>query len=95
MKTDRDALGWTCFLIHIAVLAIVTLGWALPGRNWLIFYLVFLPADVPALEAQSRRLHPQQSGELAAPSPLADAAEQSAKKAPGCARFWPTPPASR
>ena len=43
MKTDRDALGWACFLIHIAVLAIVTLGWALPGRNWLVFYLVFLP----------------------------------------------------
>ena len=43
MKSDRDALGRACFLIHIAVLAIVTVGWALPGRNWLAFYLVFLP----------------------------------------------------
>jgi len=43
MKTDRDALGRICFLIHIAVLAIVTFGWALPGRTWLIFYLGFLP----------------------------------------------------
>jgi hypothetical protein len=46
MKTNRDALGWSCFLVHIAVLAIATLGWALPGRNWLAFYLVFLPLMV-------------------------------------------------
>ncbi len=43
MKTDRDALGWTCFLIHIAVLVVVIMGWALPGRDWLAGYLVFLP----------------------------------------------------
>jgi hypothetical protein len=43
MKTDRDALGWACFLIHVAVLAGVVLGWALPGRDWLAAYLVFLP----------------------------------------------------
>jgi hypothetical protein len=44
MKTDRDMLGWTCFLIHIAVLVIVISGWAVPDRAWLIFYLIFLPA---------------------------------------------------
>ncbi len=43
MKSERDALGWTCFLIHIAVLACVVLGWAWPGQGWLAFYLVFLP----------------------------------------------------
>jgi hypothetical protein len=43
MKTDRDALAWTCFLIHVAVLGGVVLGWALPGRSWLSGYLVFLP----------------------------------------------------
>lgn len=43
MKTDRDLLAWTCFLIHVAVLGVVVLGWALPGRVWLNGYLVFLP----------------------------------------------------
>lgn len=43
MKSERDALGWICFLIHIAVLACVVLGWAWPGRDWLLFYLIFLP----------------------------------------------------
>ena len=43
MKTDRDMLGWACFLIHIAVLAMVIAGWAVPGRAWLTFYLFFLP----------------------------------------------------
>jgi hypothetical protein len=44
MKTDRDMLGWTCFLIHIAILIYVTTGWAVPGRGWLILYLIFLPS---------------------------------------------------
>jgi hypothetical protein len=44
MKTDRDALGWICFSVHIAVLASVVLGWLMPGRTWLIAYLIFLPA---------------------------------------------------
>jgi len=43
MKTDRDLLAWACFLIHVAVLGGVVLGWALPGRVWLNGYLVFLP----------------------------------------------------
>jgi hypothetical protein len=44
MKTKRDALGWTCFLVHIAVLVYVVLGWGVPVKAWLLFYLVFLPA---------------------------------------------------
>lgn len=44
MQTGRDALGQICFLVHILILIVVVLGWALPGRGWLIFYLVFLPA---------------------------------------------------
>jgi hypothetical protein len=43
MKTERDALGWACFLIHVAVLMTVVFGWALPGRSWLLGYLIFLP----------------------------------------------------
>jgi len=39
----RDALGWLCFLLHIAILAMVTLGWLVPVRGWLLFYMVFLP----------------------------------------------------
>ena len=46
MATKRDALGWTCFLVHIAVLLYVVLGWAVPLRVWLLFYLIFLPAMV-------------------------------------------------
>jgi hypothetical protein len=37
----RDALGWSCYLFHIAVLIFIVTGWAL--RPLLIFYLVFLP----------------------------------------------------
>ena len=43
MKAGRDALGQACFLIHIAVLLTVVLGWLLPLHGWLIFYLIFLP----------------------------------------------------
>ena len=43
MKSERDALGWSCFLIHVAVLAYVALGWIWPDRGWLAFYLIFLP----------------------------------------------------
>ena len=46
MKTKRDALGWTCFLVHIAVLGYVVLGWIVPARTWLLLYLVFLPAMI-------------------------------------------------
>ena len=44
MQTRRDALGQTCFLVHILILMVVALGWLLPVRGWLIAYLIFLPA---------------------------------------------------
>ncbi|MBN9546568.1 MAG: hypothetical protein J0I19_13930 [Alphaproteobacteria bacterium] len=43
MKSERDALGWCCFLIHVAALAAAVLGWLWPGRGWLVFYLIYLP----------------------------------------------------
>jgi hypothetical protein len=46
MATKRDALAWICFLVHIAVLVCVVLGWTVPVRAWLLFYLTFLPAMV-------------------------------------------------
>jgi len=46
MKTRRDALGRTCFLVHVAILLSVILGWALPVPAWLGAYLVFLPLMV-------------------------------------------------
>jgi hypothetical protein len=46
MGTKRDALGWICFLVHIAVLVYVVLGWVAPLRAWLLVYLIFLPAMV-------------------------------------------------
>jgi hypothetical protein len=46
MRNGRDALGWACFLIHLAVLAGVVAGWAFAARPWLGFYLIFLPAMV-------------------------------------------------
>jgi hypothetical protein len=46
MGTNRDALGWGCFLVHIAILVYVVLGWTLPARGWLLAYLVFLPAMI-------------------------------------------------
>jgi hypothetical protein len=42
----RDGLGWVCFLLHIAILAMVILGWLVPARAWLAFYLIFLPLMV-------------------------------------------------
>ena len=46
MKIKRDALGWTCFLVHIAALGYVVLGWIMPARAGLLFYLIFLPAMI-------------------------------------------------
>ena len=42
----RDALGRTCFFIHVAILLYVVLGWGVPLRTWLLLYLIFLPAMV-------------------------------------------------
>jgi hypothetical protein len=44
--TRRDGLGRACFWLHVAVLAFIVTGWALPWRGLLIFYLVFLPLVV-------------------------------------------------
>jgi hypothetical protein len=44
MGTRRDALGQTCFLVHIVILVVIVLGWAWPEPHWLIAYLIFLPA---------------------------------------------------
>ena len=46
MGTRRDALGQTCFLVHIIILVVIVLGWAWPEPHWLIAYLIFLPAMV-------------------------------------------------
>jgi hypothetical protein len=40
---SRDFLGRACFWLHIAVLATIVAGWALPWRPALYFYLAFLP----------------------------------------------------
>lgn len=39
--TKRDALGWACFLLHVAILIFILTGWAI--RPVLVVYLVFLP----------------------------------------------------
>jgi hypothetical protein len=40
----RDALGNFCFYLHFAVMIYIVLGWAVPARGALYFYLAFLPA---------------------------------------------------
>ena len=45
-RPRRDALGNFCFALHLAILAFITLGWTMPARAVLIFYLVFLPVVV-------------------------------------------------
>src|SRR3984885_14808830 len=46
MGSRRDALGQTCFLVHIIILVVIVLGWAWPEPHWLIAYLIFLPLMV-------------------------------------------------
>jgi hypothetical protein len=43
IKQSRDTLGRLCFLLHLVILAFIVLGWILPWRGALVFYLVFLP----------------------------------------------------
>jgi hypothetical protein len=45
-KPRRDALGQFCFYLHLAILAFISLGWAVPSRGLLIGYLIFLPLTV-------------------------------------------------
>jgi hypothetical protein len=40
----RDLLGNFCFYFHFVVMLYIVLGWLVPLRGGLIFYLVFLPA---------------------------------------------------
>ncbi len=39
----RDGLGRFCFWLHMAVLAFIAGGWALPWHGVLLVYLIFLP----------------------------------------------------
>jgi hypothetical protein len=45
-RPGRDALGNSCFYLHLLILAVIVLGWSAPWRGFLIFYLVFIPATV-------------------------------------------------
>ncbi len=40
----RDLLGNLCFYFHFAVMIAIVLGWVVPVRGVLAFYLAFLPA---------------------------------------------------
>ena len=40
----RDLLGNFCFYLHFAVMIYILIGWGVPLRPALIFYLAFLPA---------------------------------------------------
>ena len=42
----RDGLGKACFYLHLVVLAYIVVGWAVPLRQGLIFYVGFLPTMV-------------------------------------------------
>ena len=46
IKLRRDALGQFCFILHLMILAFIVLGWILPWRGALIFYLGFLPVTM-------------------------------------------------
>ncbi|MDE2499780.1 MAG: hypothetical protein KGL56_06265 [Alphaproteobacteria bacterium] len=39
----RDLLGNVCFYFHFAVMLYIVLGWLVPLRGALVFYLVFVP----------------------------------------------------
>lgn len=43
-KGGRDALGWLCFVLHLVLVIYAALGWAVPWRPLLIFYLFYIPA---------------------------------------------------
>ena len=42
-KGGRDALGWLCFVLHLALVIFALLGWLMPWRPALIFYLCYIP----------------------------------------------------
>jgi hypothetical protein len=41
---ERDGLGWFCFVHHLAVMVYIVVGWLLPSKPALMFYVAFLPA---------------------------------------------------
>jgi|SRR5215469_13505286 len=45
-KRRRDALGQFCFALHFVIMVFIVVGWAIPQRGVLLFYLVLLPAVV-------------------------------------------------
>jgi len=45
-KRRRDALGQFCFLLHVAIMVFIVVGWAVPQSRVLQFYLALLPAVV-------------------------------------------------
>ena len=42
--SERDGLGWFCFVHHLAVMVYIVVGWLLPSKPALVFYVAFLPA---------------------------------------------------
>jgi hypothetical protein len=42
----RDTLGTVCFYHHIAMMAYILLGWGVPWKPALMFYLVFVPSVI-------------------------------------------------
>jgi hypothetical protein len=43
-KSGRDALGWVCFILHLALVAFAAFGWLIPWPPLLMFYLIYIPA---------------------------------------------------
>jgi hypothetical protein len=46
VKVRRDALGQTCFVLHLVIMIFIVVGWTLPSAAVLVFYLAFVPAVV-------------------------------------------------
>ncbi|MBU6444225.1 MAG: hypothetical protein KGR48_09980 [Alphaproteobacteria bacterium] len=44
MSGGRDALGWACHLVHLAVMVYFVTGWLAPARAGLFIYMGFVPA---------------------------------------------------
>jgi hypothetical protein len=42
-QNGRDALGWFCFVLHLAIVGYAVVGWLTPWRGGLIFYLCYVP----------------------------------------------------
>lgn len=40
----RDGLGWSCHILHLAIMVYFVVGWLAPWRAALFFYMGFVPA---------------------------------------------------